>query len=205
MFIRGTALLAFAALASIGCARENPLPPPNGATSAPLQGCLDSGDGYLRARLRGAMDMDLAWRNDEMECTGGTRPDGSGLRVSIAGPAHSDGRRMRFVFGISESVEGIPAKALPTNVTVIFEGEQRMYATRGDDKCTSDDLSQQRVGALGGPARTWRIEVRGFCTEPAASLVNDTRLLLTSFDFAGRIVFEEQPGEERKDVTLARR
>lgn len=203
MFVRGTAFVVLAALASLGCARERSAATRPAQQVAAGTGCLVTGDGYLRARLRGAMDMDLAWRNDEMECTGGTRPDGSGLRVSIAGPAQSDGRRMRFVFGISASAEGVAAKALPTNVTVIFEGEQRMYATRGDDKCTSDDLAQRRVGTLGGSPRTWRIEVRGFCTEPAASLVNDSRLLLTSFDFAGQVVFDEE--NARQDETIALR
>ncbi len=157
-------------------------------------GCLASGDGFLRARVRGALDLDLEWRNDEMECTGGERPDGSGLRVSIAGPAQSDGRRLRFVFGIVGAHEGAPASGRPTNLTVIFEGERRLFATQGDDKCTVDTLTQQRTGPLGGPRRSWRVEARGFCIQPATTLNGDGRLLVTSFDFAGRIDLQDERG-----------
>lgn len=159
-------------------------------------GCLDSGDGFLRARLRGALDLDVSWRNDEIECTGGTRPDGNGLRVTIAGPLQSDGRRLRFVFGMAGVEEGAAAQQVPTNLTVIFEGERRLFATRGDDKCTIDVLQQQRTGALGGDTRSWRVQARGFCTAPAATLQGVERLLVTRFDFAGRIDIGESPPPE---------
>ncbi len=182
--------LALALALPAACTAANDAPPP--ATPA---GCLASSDGYLRARLRGALDLDLDWRNGEMECTGGVRPDGSGLRVSIAGPLREGGRRLRFVFGIVGASEGADAHQRPTNLTVIFEGEQRLFATQGDDKCTVDALTQQRTGPLGGPAHSWRIEAHGFCIGPAATLAGDARLLVTRFDFAGRIDLQDAPRE----------
>lgn len=155
-------------------------------------GCLADGSGYLRARLRGALTLDLAWRDAEMRCEGGPRPDGRALRVSIAGPEHGDGRRLRFVFGIANAAESAPGRALPTNLTVIFEGESRLYATRGDDKCTVDELRQERIGALGGAVRSYRVIARGFCTAPAANPARSERLLVTSFDFAGRVSYGEE-------------
>src|SRR5262245_7942002 len=56
-------------------------------------GCLPAGDGFLRARIRGALSLDLNWHNAELECEGGARPDGSGIRLTFAGPQQSDGRR----------------------------------------------------------------------------------------------------------------
>jgi hypothetical protein len=155
------------------------------------RGCLPTGNGYLRARIRGALNLDIDWRNAEIECDGGPRPDGSGVRVSFAGPPHGDGRRTRLVFGVGSVVEGRSGHDLPTNLTVIFEGEQRLFATRGADHCTVDDLRQERVGALGGPKRTWRIIARGFCIAPASTLDSDARILVSRFDFAGNAVFEE--------------
>ena len=70
------------------------------AAESTTRGCLPTGNGYLRARIRGALDLDIDWHNAEIECDGGPRPDGSGLRVSFAGPRHSDGRRLRLVFGV---------------------------------------------------------------------------------------------------------
>src|SRR5438270_86436 len=130
-------------------------PPP--AAPAVSHGCLPTGNGYLRARIRGALNLDINWRNADIECDGGLRPDGSALRMSFAGPPHGDGRRLRLVFGVRAVHEGRAGRALPTNLTVILEGEERVFATRGDEHCTVDELRQERLGALGGPLRTWRV------------------------------------------------
>ena len=184
----GLALAALPALAS------GPAAAPPVATAHPVTGgCLPTGNGYLRARIRGALNLDINWHNADLECEGGLRPDGSGLRVSFAGPPHGDGRRLRLVFGVRAVSEGHAGRELPTNLTVILEGEERVFATRGDDHCTVDELRQERLGALGGPLRSWRIVARGFCTSPASTLSSDARILVTRFDFAGNAVFEDAP------------
>jgi hypothetical protein len=185
-----------AALASAGPATDPPAARGTVLPAAPARGCLPTGNGYLRARIRGALDLDIDWHNAEIECQGGPRPDGSGLRVSFAGPPHADGRRVRMVFGVGSVQEGRAGHDLPTNLTVIFEGEQRLFATRGDDRCTVDELHQERVGNLGGPTRTWRIVARGFCIAPASTLSSDARILVSRFDFAGNAVFEDAPREQ---------
>jgi hypothetical protein len=174
------------------------------AESAARPGCFATGDGYLRARLRGALDLDLDWKNADMECAGGPRPVGKnnshGVRVSIGGPARGDGRRIRMVFGIADITEGAGGQALRTNVTVLFEGEQRVFATKGDDKCTIDSLSQQRVENLGGPRAIYRVVARGFCLGPATSLSQGERVFVTSFDFAGRVEFDDDDRHETPDT-----
>src|SRR6185437_10960978 len=40
-------------------------------------GCLPGGNGYLRARIRGALNLDIDWHNNEIECDGEPRPNGS--------------------------------------------------------------------------------------------------------------------------------
>ncbi|MBV8783098.1 MAG: hypothetical protein JOZ67_02815 [Gammaproteobacteria bacterium] len=166
-----------------------------GALAAPAPpaaqgaGCLPTGNGYLRARIRGAMNLDVNWHNAELQCEGGPRPDGSGLRLAFAGPAHSDGRRLRLVFGVQAVQEGRQGRDLPTNLTVIFEGEERLFATRGEDHCTVDTLQQERVGAPGGNRRSWRVVARGFCVAPASTLAADARILVSRFDFAGTAIF----------------
>lgn len=168
---------------------------PAADTRSTPRGCLPGGNGYLRARIRGAMNLDIDWRNAEIECEGGPRPDGSGVRVSFAGPQHPDGRRLRLVFGVGTVQEGASGHALPTNLTVIFEGEERLFATRGAENCTVDELRQERLGALGGPKRSWRIVARGFCIAPASTLNSDARILVSRFDFAGNAMFEDPPPE----------
>jgi hypothetical protein len=176
----------------------------NGATPKPaavppmraepaLTGCLPAGNGFLRARIRGAMNLDVDLKNAELECEGSARPDGNGIRLSFAGPLQSDGRRLRMVFGVSGAEEGDAGSALPTNLTVIFEGEKRLFATRGDDKCTVDKLQQERVGALGGDVRSYRVIASGFCIDPANALNAQERIVVSSFDFAGRVTFTPRP------------
>lgn len=159
-------------------------------------GCLPTGNGYLRARVGGALTLDINWNDAELECEGSPRPDGSGIRLSFAGPLRSDGRRMRMVFGIGDAAEGKSGRGLPTNLTVMFEGEQRLFATRGDDRCTVDELSQERVGALGGPERSYRVIARGFCIQPASALKGDERIVVSRFDFAGRATFADDEVED---------
>src|SRR5882724_3107944 len=187
------ALVAGTAADSSGSPTPPAAAPPPGLTT-PLKsshGCLASGGGYLRARIRGALRLDVDLHDAELECDGGARPDGKGIRVSFAGPLRSDGRRLRMVFGIAGAGEGSAGHALPTNLTVIFEGEERIFATRGTDKCTADELNLERVGTLGGPTRTYRAIARGFCIAPVNALSGRERILVNSFDFTGRVTFED--------------
>ena len=188
--LTGVGTAAEPASTAPGPARSASAATPGAAPAA--HGCLPTGNGYLRARMRGALDLDIDWSNAEIECDGGPRPDGSGVRLSFAGPPHGDGRRMRLVFGVGSVREGRAGHDLPTNLTVIFEGEERLFATRGADHCTVDELRQERVGALGGPKRSWRIIARGFCIAPASTLNGDARILINRFDFAGNAVFADE-------------
>jgi hypothetical protein len=177
--------------AALAEAVESHAPTTAAASAPPPAGCLATGNGYLRARIRGALNLDIDWKNAELECDGGERPNGHGIRVSFAGPLRSGGRRLRMVFGVATALEGAPGRALPTNLTIIFEGEQRLYSTRGEDRCTVDDLKEERVGALGATMRSYRVIARGFCTLPATALDRDERIIVTRFDFAGRVNFED--------------
>src|SRR5256885_11648386 len=159
---------------SLAAARPAPaVPAPAGGS----KGCLPGGNGYLRARIRGALNLDIDWHDPEIECEGGPRPDGSGLRVSFAGPRHADGRRLRLVFGVGSVQEGRTGRALPTNLTVIFEGEERVFATRGEDHCTVDELRQERLGALGGAPRPLGLGAPGLLPSPARPPRNGARRL----------------------------
>jgi len=185
---------------SHGALATSPSTPP--ATPAPRTGCLAAGDGYLRARVRGALELDLDWKDAQMLCEGAPRPPGKdnqrrGVRVSIGGPLRGEGRRIRLVFGIADVGEGEAGQALPTNVTLLFEGEKRLFATQGDDKCTVDTLSQQRVETLGQSRAIYRVVARGFCLGPASNLARTERVIVTSFDFAGRVEFGDDDRHEQ--------
>src|SRR5580698_8369934 len=143
--------------------------------------CLGDGSGYVSARIRGALNMDLRWKDSQLACAGDARPDGSGLRVSFAGPGPG-GKVLRLVFGITSAREGKAGRELPTNLTVLVDGG-RIFATQGDDKCTLDQLTQKPLPGAAG-VRAWRIEGHGFCVSPANMVVGKGRILVSRFDFA---------------------
>ncbi len=189
----GTRLLAalVLALATGACAQSPPDTAATATQSATASGCLAAGDGNLQARLRGALVADLNWHNAQMQCEGGMRPDGQGLRVTIAGPMPADVAMtsgadapalLRFIFGIDlQDVASGAAQALPTNLTVIVEGGQQLYATRGDDKCAVETMQRTPITTSNG--KLDRVRVRGYCTGPAAALDGQARVLVPTFAF----------------------
>src|SRR5665213_1048766 len=126
-----TAFVAAACLS--GCSRHAGAGAPSARSG--LTSCLPAQDGYLRARLRGASNLDIDWHGDQLRCDGDPRPDNRGIRLTFAGLAQPGNHPLRFVFGIDAApVAGI-AHNLATNVTVIFEGERKLYSTRGAGNC----------------------------------------------------------------------
>ena len=156
----------------------------------PSASCLPGERGYLRAGLRGALDHDLDWRGSQLQCEGGARPAGHGLRVSFSGTIGADGQKLRIVFGIAAPPGTQTASHLPTNVTVIVEGGNRLYATQGEDKCQVESMVQEALPGSSG-AHDFRIAARGYCVDPATTLDGSARLYINRFDFAGVARFED--------------
>jgi hypothetical protein len=156
---------------------------------AQASGCLPTRDGYLRARMRGASDLDIDWRDEDMQCDGGLRPEERGVRVTFLGRLPQDGQQIRFVFGIAAPAGAVTARNVPANVTVIFESEQKLYSSAGEGKCTIDELSLQPQAAA---LKSWRrLVARGFCTVPVTTLAGNEALELDRFDFAGGLRDED--------------
>jgi hypothetical protein len=159
------------------------------APAAVAPNCLPSHDGYLRLRMRGESNMDIDWHDADMQCDGGPRPGQQGLRVTFLGPGRRGEHNLRFVFGIANGLGLGSSHGVPANVTVIFEGESKLYSTRGEDKCTIDELTQAPIAAARAP-RELRVTGRGFCVGAAAAADGGDGLLLSRFDFAGVVVDE---------------
>ena len=156
--------------------------------------CLPTGDGYLRARLKGSIEASIDWPNAGTRCEGEERPGQGGVRLSFRrepGAAPD----LLFVFGVARVREGQPAQGVGVNLTVILQGSSLIYGTRGDTRCTVDSLHQTRMIDAAPAAdrrRRYRIEARGFCTQPAHAVRGEGSVLLTTFDFAGAVAFDTQ-------------
>jgi len=64
-----------------------------------------------------------------------------------------------------------------------------------------DSVSQRRLESLVPDRAIYRLEAHGFCLGPAGSLSGDERVVLTSFDFAGRVEFGDDDRHEPKQTT----
>lgn len=189
----GSALLcALALMITCKVDAQSPLtvPPANPDSAAPAD-CLPDQGGYLRARLKGSINSELDWGNVGTQCTGAVRPDG-GVRMRFTHELNTAGGRLVLIFGIAGLREGRPAKALPVNVTVIREGSGDFFSTQGDNKCLVDQVSQAPIAGVLRGTRSYRVVVRGFCTEPARAVHGPGAVLISRFDYAGRIDYEAE-------------
>jgi hypothetical protein len=155
------------------------------ASAGPAASCLATGDGYFRARLAGAIDAKIDWPNRGTHCQGESKNDPLGVRMSFQRYAGSK-PDLLFVFGLTGVRAGQPARAVGTNLTVIVQGTNKIYGTLGDTRCTVDSLTQRPLTAPGA----YRVEARGFCTQPAHAVRGPGAVLVSTFEFAGLVNFE---------------
>lgn len=203
LLMRSALLCALLGLAACKVHAQSPATSDLPATTpkAALQ-CLPAGNGYLRARLSGSVKTELDWGNQGIDCTGAVRPDG-GIRIRFAGPG-KDAEQLVLVFGIAGLREGQAASNLAVNLTVIREGMGQFYSTQGSDKCMLDKVSQEPLVGIPHRSRSYRIVARGFCTEPARAVRGEGVILISRFDFAGRIDFDDDAGDEPQTATARR-
>jgi hypothetical protein len=107
-------------------------------------------------------------------------PPGVRLSFQRASPSKPD---LLFVFGITGVREGQPAHATGVNLTVIVQGTNKIFGTLGDSRCTVDSLTQKPLSAPGA----YRVEARGFCTQPAHAVRGNGDVLVSTFEFAGLV------------------
>jgi len=153
------------------------------AAEAPLASatealCIPAATGALRARLQGAIDAEIDWGPEAPHCQAGVRPRGDGVRLVFKGTVPGSGTLL-LVFGLAPLRPGESARNVPVNLTVVREGSGQFFATRGDDKCALDSVTQVPVS---GDASSYRLEGRGYCTQPARAVGSDGSLLVSRFD-----------------------
>ena len=140
--------------------------------------CMPAREGALRGRLQGAIDAELDWGDSEPHCYGGLRPEADGLRLVFRGSAPGSGELL-IVIGAGPLRAGESARNVPVNLTIVREGSGEFFATQGDDKCAFDEVLQAPEGP---EADTYRLEARGYCTQPARAVSGDRSVLLSRFD-----------------------
>ncbi len=147
--------------------------------------CAPAAEGFLRARLQGAIDAEIDWSAPAVaQCLGGPRPGGDGVRLVYKGAV--DSAPLLIVIGVANLLPGTSARNVAANVTLVREGAGSFYSTQGDDKCALDDVQQEPVAGHDG---RYRLSARGYCTQPARALgASDSgSVLVMRFDVAALV------------------
>jgi hypothetical protein len=155
--------------------------------------CLETGDGYFRAHVAGAIEARIDWPNAGTKCQGESKTEPAGVRMSFQrtappkpAPARSPSAPapdLLFVFGLTGVREGRAARAAGANLTLIVQGTPKIFGTLGDSRCTVDSLTQRPLPSPGA----YRVEARGFCTQPARAVHGTGDVLVSTFEFAGLV------------------
>lgn len=179
----GPWLLLLVTACGNGGRAQAPAAPPGSPARRAGVACLSSGDGYLHATVAGAVDTRIDWPNSGTHCQGESRETPPGVRLSF----QRDGAEpnLLLIFGLTGVKAGVSARAVGVNLTVIVQGTEHIYGTLGDSRCTVDTLSQRALA----PPGVYRLEARGFCTQPAHAVRGTGDVLVSTFEFAGPVSF----------------
>ena len=125
------------------------------------EGCLEDGSGFLRVSLAGALEHDIEWRNDDMEC-GGMRGT-----VQFGGVPSGATQQVDLNFTI-DAEEGATGTGVPVRVTIYDRESGSNFAMSGSG-CTADVTEQSLIDE--NPAfRMYRVVANGTCSEPLNQL-----------------------------------
>jgi hypothetical protein len=131
--------------------------------------------------VAGAIDAKIDWPNSGTKCQGESKSAPPGVRMSFQRSGGRPKPDLLFVFGLTGVREGQPAHAAGANLTLIVQGTPKIFGTLGDSRCTVDSLTQRRLRSPGA----YRVEARGFCTQPARQVRGTDAVLVRTFEFAG--------------------
>ena len=155
---------------------------------SPTANCVD--DGELTAEVYGAIETNLEWREDELECDGMPRPNGQGARLRFAGTALSKGETLSlaFIIALPHLQQGRSAAEIPAGVTLIEENEGHFFSTAEPSTCWADvehqvPLDDAAVDAI----PEYRIKGLLYCLSPLAEVNGNRSVTFTDLHFSGRV------------------
>lgn len=162
-------------------------PPEAVEEAAVAQVRLCGDDGQLATELFGAVQLEIDWQADMLECEGMPRPQGLGARLRFAGPATSSSSQhsLAFILAMPGLERGESARELPTNVTMIEEGTGRFFATADTTSCWTD-IERHEPDERMGEAH-FRISGILYCVAPLAQLNGSASVTFTELTFTGRL------------------
>ena len=170
---------AFAGL----CACEKPPPEPESAGFLPAAPAAASGcgnDGRLQTRFYGAIDGEVSWTADSLDCEGMRRPGDEGARLRFAGAALDTA--IAIIVAIPMLEPQVSAQELPSNVTLIEEGTGRFFTSATLDSCWTD-VDEQSESSSG----VYAVSGTVYCIAPLGEVNGDSSISFEELQFTGLI------------------
>ena len=150
------------------------------ANPAAREGC--GAGGLVRATVFGALNGEVHWTGEQMDCEGMPRPGGAGVRLRFAGIA--DGIPLAIIIGVDGILPEETAVELPTNVTLIEEGQGRFFSTSDLDACWTDVERQVAIDADSG---RYAIDGKLYCISPLAEVNGSGSVSIPEMQFSGLV------------------
>ena len=151
----------------------------------PAQGCGD--DGYLETTIYGALEGEIRWSAESLDCEGMPRPADEGARLRFAGNAGDI--RVAFIVSIPDLERGAAGTELSSNVTLIEEGSGRFFSTAGQESCWSDIKENAPLPDTPG---TYAIAGTLYCIAPLIEVNGDSSVSLQEMRFAGLLDWSDE-------------
>ena len=148
------------------------------AAPAPAKGCGENG--FLETTVFGALEGDIRWSAETLDCEGMPRPADEGARLRFAGLASNV--RIAIIIAIPALERGAAARELATNVTLIEEGGGRFFSTAGQENCWADI---EKNSPLPDAPDTFAIAGTLYCIAPLVEVNGNSSVSLQEMRFAG--------------------
>lgn len=184
----------FATLIMVSACSDPPpeTPPVEGGTTSFLpsqtSGRVDCGEaGVLRAKLYGAIEGDLEWQTNDMNCQGMPRPNGAGARLRFAGEFGDDAGAvlLTFIIALPDLKRAAVADELPSKVTIVEEGNGRFFSTPNLDSCWTDVAEQSPLEPTDDGVDLYAIAGKLYCISPLGELNGDDSVSIPELNFSG--------------------
>ena len=175
-----SAAAALACLAACGDTPEPAALPDLLPPSSQASGCGEQG--YLRTTLYGALSGTLDWSAGDLDCEGMPRPGHAGARLRFAGAA--EGQSLAIILALPGLEQGVTARELGSNVTVIEEGSGRFFSTSGLGSCWTDIVEQRQTD---DDSDAYFIAGTLYCIAPLAEVNGDASITVRELHFGGML------------------
>ena len=139
-------------------------------------------DGYLSARLYGAIEAEFDWTRNDLECMGMPRPEGKGVRLRLAATDRPTGSEFVFIIAMPGFDRDSGPGEFDTNTTLIEAGNGRCFSTPDTDNCLVDVENVQPVDDSGD-----RYAIAGalYCVSPLPEVNGDSSVSIPELEFSG--------------------